>query len=54
MSQPAAKVKYSETNNQPQGRSGGKVKRINGPAVGKTSNPNPTKNGGIYGNTKKG
>lgn len=40
-----------ETNNQPQGRAGSKVKEIPGPARGKTSG-NPTKGGGINRATK--
>jgi len=47
--QSAGKVKYREVNNHPQGRSGGKVRTINGPAVGNTGGrKNPTKGGGIY------
>lgn len=51
MSQPVNKVKYSETNNYPQGRSGSKVRIISGPAVGNTSG-NATKSGGIMEPTK--
>ncbi len=46
MAQPVSRVKFTEKNNYPQGRSGSKVKRINGPAVGSTSG-NATKKGGI-------
>jgi len=44
--QNVTKVSKTEKNNHPQGRSGGKVKTINGPAVGRGSG-NPTKSGGI-------
>lgn len=50
--QSAGKVKYRETNNYKQGRTGGKVKTINGPAVGNTRQGNPTKKGGIFRPTK--
>lgn len=51
MGQPVSKVKYRETNNHPQGRSGSKVKKISGPAVGNASG-NATKKGGIMEGTK--
>jgi len=53
--QSAGKTKYQERNNHPQGRSGGKVRTIPGPAVGKSGgrkSGNPTKGGGIYRPTK--
>lgn len=40
-----------EVNNQKQGKSGGKVMRKSGPAVGKASG-NKTKSGGIFRPTK--
>jgi hypothetical protein len=40
-----------EQNNQKQGKSGAKVKRVNGPATGKASG-NSTKSGGIFRATK--
>ena len=40
-----------EQNNQKQGKSGAKVKQVNGPARGKTSG-NATKSGGIFRPTK--
>jgi hypothetical protein len=40
-----------EQNNQKQGKSGAKVKRVNGPAVGGASG-NATKGGGIFRPTK--
>ena len=46
--QSAGKVKVRETNNYPQGKSGGKVKRLPGPAKGRKGVVNPTKSGGIY------
>ena len=49
--QNVSKVNVKETNNHPQGRSGAKVKIVNGPAVGNTSG-NPTKSGGIMEPTK--
>jgi len=49
--QPVNKVKYTEKNNQPGGRSGSKVKTTSGPAVGHAKS-NPTKGGGIMQGTK--
>ena len=46
MSQPVSKVPLKETNNHPQGKTGSKVKIVNGPAVGNTSG-NATKKGGV-------
>lgn len=46
--QSAGKTKYRESNNHKQGRSGGKVKTIPGPAKGNRGIVNPTKKGGIY------
>lgn len=46
MAQNVSKVSHTEINNHPQGRKGGKVKQISGPAVGRTSG-NKTKKGGI-------
>jgi uncharacterized protein YjcR len=40
-----------EVNNQKQGKSGAKVKRVSGPAVGEASG-NATKSGGIFRPTK--
>lgn len=51
MAQPVTRVKFTEKNNYPQGRSGSKVKIINGPAVGSTSG-NPTKGGGVMQKTR--
>ncbi len=41
-----------EVNNQKQGKSGAKVKIVNGPAAGNRGIVNPTKNGGIFRPTK--
>jgi len=40
-----------EVNNQKQGKSGAKVKRVSGPAVGGASG-NPPKSGGVFRPTK--
>ena len=50
--QSAGKVKYNETNNYKQGRSGSKVKTIPGPAKGRRGVVNPVKSGGIFRPTK--
>lgn len=52
MAQPVNKVKYRETNNHPQGRSGGGTMRKSGPAKGRKGVVNPTKGGGIFEPTK--
>lgn len=54
MAQPVNKVKKSETNNYPQGKSGSKVPMKPGPAKGNSGVRNPTKSGGIYRPTKGG
>lgn len=41
-----SKVRVRETNNYKQGKTGSKVKRVSGPAVGHSSS-NPTKKGGV-------
>lgn len=46
--QSAGKTRYREINSQKQGKSGGKVKTIPGPAKGNRGIVNPTKGGGIY------
>lgn len=52
MAQPVGKVKYSETDNQSEGRKPGSAsKKINGPAVGRASG-NKTKGGGVFQPTK--
>lgn len=51
MSVNVSKVKYRETNSQPGGKSGSKVKMKKGPAVGHSSG-NATKGGGIMQPTK--
>lgn len=51
MSQPVNKVKYSEKNNQPQGRSGGKVMQKSNP-LGVKRVGNKGKKGGIMRPTK--
>jgi hypothetical protein len=51
MSVNVSKVSHTEKNNHPQGRKGGKVKLVNGPAVGHASG-NKTKKGGIMSPTK--
>lgn len=43
-----------EVNNQKGGKSGAKVKTVNGPAAGNSGIVNPTKGGGIFRATKKG
>ena len=50
--QSAGKVSYTEKNSQKQGKSGTGTPKKKGPATGKTSNPNPTKSGGIFRPTK--
>ena len=54
MSQNTSKVGYSESNNFKQGKSGGKVPTMPGPAKGNKGKQNPTKSGGIYRPTKGG
>ena len=51
MAQPSQVAPHKEINSQKQGRSGGKVKRVSGPAVGHSSG-NKTKSGGINRPTK--
>ena len=51
MSQPSQVAPHKEVNNYKQGKSGSKVKRVSGPAVGSTSG-NKTKGGGINRATK--
>jgi len=46
MAQNVSKVPYRETNNHKQGKTGSKVKTVNGPANGHASG-NPTKGGGV-------
>lgn len=43
-----------ESSNQPQGKSGAKVKTIKGPANAGNTSGNATKSGGIFRATKKG
>lgn len=50
--QSAGKVKYTETNNHSQGKSGAKVKQLPGPAKGNKGHVNPVKSGGIFRPTK--
>lgn len=44
------KVKYRETNNHKQGRTGAGTPKKPGPAKGRRGKVNPTKKGKIYGN----
>ena len=52
MTQPVGRVKFRETNNHPQGRSGSGTMKKSGPAKGRRGVVNPTKSGGIYRPTK--
>lgn len=52
MAQPVSKVPLKESNNYPQGRSGGGTMKKPGPATGRSGHVNPTKSGGIYRPTK--
>lgn len=48
MAQQASRTPFMEQNNHKQGRSGGKVKQMPGPAKGRRGKVNPTKGGGIF------
>ena len=52
MAQNVSKVQLRESNNHPQGRSGGGGKKLPGPV--KSVKANPTKSGGIFRATKSG
>ena len=52
MSVSVNKVPVKEINNNKQGKSGAKVKTLDGPATGRKGHVNPTKSGGIFRATK--